>query len=783
MRLLIGLMLLTQGCDLFFPGDKPAQYAELCVDTAMCANGLSCSQENVCRYPGEPGTGEVGQSCLNSAQCAATLVCSAQGMCAAEGDPGTAGHGETCAESTDCRAGLTCEGLVCVGLEAPFWPGTDCPDPALESGDFRVFFEIPGDEPLSDFYRLPFPNDARRDDSGNINLNGHPAPGALVDVVGDVVGNVIRTIETDTHAFGNNQAVFLRFSASPDFETLTLGLPGTGNVALVDLTPGPTYGTIPPFAFETHTERTTYLCHNWLAAYPLDGAPLRPGHTYGLLVTRDVTDEFGNHAAQDPDFTVLVGAESPGTGRLGHPWERYAPLRAWLSSAGISPDQLSAAAVFTTEDPSAEVERLRVAVAAEPVPEVAGLTLCGTGADLYADPADPTRGCQTASDGAFIELQGTVTLPQYQEGAPPFKDAVDGGAIDLERRLITPLRQEAVHITLTVPADVPMPQAGWPVVVYGHGTGGNYTGAVRDGLADLLTGFTAPDGTPVAFATLTFDAPLHGPRANPAAWKQAWLDVDPHAYDPDVLFFNPLNPRAARDNALQEAADLWSLVKAARAFDIAAGSSPTGQRLRLDKNHVFYLGHSQGAVVGPLFLGHEPEVTAAVLAAGGALTIESLLHKTSPHNLPAMIAVGLADPYLTRVHPILNLTQQLAERTDGVNHAGFVQAAPIGDDPRRNVFQIYGIGDTYSPDSTQSALARALDLDQFTNGTSPLPKLDTVFLPASDNRGGITAVVGTYTNTGEDAHFVLFDRADAQAHVQSFFGSALTADVPTIVPL
>jgi hypothetical protein len=95
------------------------------------------------------------------------------------------------------------------------------------------------------------------------------------------------------------------------------------------------------------------------------------------------------------------------------------------------------------------------------------------------------------------------------------------------------------------------------------------------------------------------------------------------------------------------------------------------------------------------------------------------------------------------------------------------------------------VGDTFQPDPTQLALALALGLDQFTNSTSPLPGMRTVPLPASANLlspagGPITGLVGTYTASSADAHYVLFDRADAMWHVQTWFASALTSDVPTV---
>jgi hypothetical protein len=148
-----------------------------------------------------------------------------------------------------------------------------------------------------------------------------------------------------------------------------------------------------------------------------------------------------------------------------------------------------------------------------------------------------------------------------------------------------------------------------------------------------------------------------------------------------------------------------------------------------------------------------------------------------------MLRVGLADPDIDRVHPLLNIAQQIAEPADGVNHARHVLRAPLGDDPQRHVLQTYGVDDHYSPDETQFALSRGLGLDQVPGAIAPLPNLDVITLPATANMvGGATGVVHLYEAQGRDAHFVLFDRPDTLAHVQSFFATAVVDPVPTVLP-
>lgn len=758
-----------QGCHLASPDRTfgTAVWGEACEQADDCVRGLVCAGDGICRNPGEPGTADVGEDCVSTDFCRAGLACASNGTCAGEGDPGTADFGETCDTTGDCRLGFACEEGACHGFEIPLWNGAECADPDADTGPPRVFFEVPAGEPLADFYRLPFPNDARVQD--RLDLSDHPTPGVLIPDLGDVAAEVIATLEEDFTGFGNNQAAFFRFSAEIDYDTLVWGLPqDDGTWGVVDLTPGPTFGELQGGGYRASTGRGRYICHNWLAMFPSDGRPYEPGHVYAAYLTRGVLPAAGGTLAQDADFSAMLAGVAPP--ELGPAWEAYRPLRDWLAVSGAD---LAAAAVFTVQDPTAPLEALRDAVLAAPAPSHAGLHACAG-----ADPG-PYDGCEGAPVG-FHEVHGTVTLPQFQVGTPPFKEPDDGGAIDFASGP-TVQRTEGVVFALTVP-DAPMPTGGWPLVLYGHGTGGHYRSFVEEGLADVLSDVALDDGTHVRFAVLSIDAVAHGGRRHPESWDERWLELDPGAYDPDVLFFNPLNPRATRDNPLQAAADGWALVRWATALDLSAGSSPTGEAIRFDPGELYYLGHSQGATTGVGFVATEPAVQAAVFSGAGGLLIESLIAKERPLDIPAALRIGLADPDLDRAHPLLNLVQAAAERADPVNHAGAVHAAPRGSNPRRHVLQTYGIGDGFTPDATQRALVRALRLEQAPNGHAPLDDVTQVSAPVSGNQAGITAVTVLYAGTsGGDPHYVLFDRVDARRQASHFLGTAVRDGVPTVV--
>ena len=756
--------------------ETPSEHGEDCSAPEDCLEGLVCASDGVCLHPGELGTAGEGDDCDGNEFCQLGLVCDHDGECAPAGAPGTAGDGEDCGADEDCQVGLQCLDGECRGFQVPLWRGVECADPG--DGTFRVHFEVPGEDPPTEFYRLPFPNDARVVDGG-LDLTGHPTPGVLIEQLGDLAAEILDTAAADLDAFGNGQAVLMRFSEEINYDTLVMDDPGVGTIFVLDVTTfSGDFGTRRSGGFRAAGERGMYICGNWLAFTPAEGRPYEPGHTYAAVVTTEVRSQDGNDpVAQDDDFAAVIAGTEPADERLERAWEVYEPLRRWLDESGTDPATIAGAAVFTVQRPGDPVQALREAVHADEPPTVDGVILCEDGdPGPYADGTD--RGCDGVHPD-FHELQGTVRLPVFQAGVPPFKEPAHGGEL-----ADAPVDHDDVVFALTVPTAA-MPAGGWPLVLVGHGDDGHYRSFVVDGLAERLAALRLDDGSDAPLAVLAIDGVVHGPRANPEAWDDAWLAVDPDAYDPAALFFNVLNPRAARDNALQAAADVFSLVRLAQTLQWDAGSSPTGEALHFDPDRVLYLGHGPGAVAGVTAVSQEPGVHAVGLAGAGGPALETLLGRTHPRSPLDTLKIALADTELHRHHPVLNLLQAVVERSDPINHAGAVAHDP-GDDPPRHVLQLVGLGDTSAPDASQAALARALYLDQVLNAQDPLDYLDVALPPVTGNLTvdglPVTAAAALHEPTGgAQAHDVLYELEGAVRQLDQFLGTAAVDGVPTVV--
>ncbi|MBV8762149.1 MAG: hypothetical protein JO257_32950, partial [Deltaproteobacteria bacterium] len=470
----------------------------------------------------------------------------------------------------------------------------------------------------SDFYELPFPNDLRRHDDGSLDLSRYPAPTALVDQY--------RMDAEKLDGFGLNGGIYLRFSDAIDETSLpdpaASMMPGA-SVYLINITTGERVPVIAHF----RAERTNTIGPNRLAVRPYPGFGLDEGTQYALVVTNRVKDMSGAAVQATAELQSTLTTKQ---------W--YAGLLAWLDQPGDDERKdVVAAAVFTTQHATNVGLAIRNGVFGTAAPTASGIT----------------AGATTPS---YKEYTGTYTAPNFQTGDVPYNTT--GGEIQVgSDGAAIVQRMEPMRFALTVPT-TPMPAAGYPICIYSHGTGGDYQSFISDGTGARL----AAQG----IATISTDQVLHGPR-NPGG-------------NPEVAFFNFINPYAGRDNALQGAADAWSQMRLALGMTPAAG-------VKFDPANVFFFGHSQGGVTGPAFIAFEPTLKGAVLSGTGGILYLSLLYKTAPVSFPELISPILRDDPLDEDTPSLALAQMWIERADGANYAKLMVRHPPAGNPAKNIFQ------------------------------------------------------------------------------------------------
>lgn len=727
-----------------------------CWASRDCTSGLYCSPAGVCA---PAGTGTVGDPCVTGGECSSDLVCVLHGFGGSCQAAGTSDLGDTCASSTDCIPGLACAAdKTCQAPSVAYPPfeGVACePDET----PFRAFFELPraGTEPR-DFFRLPFPNDARVNDAGQVDMSGFPRPGPTVLGI-DLVGLYLDAFIADFDGFSSVAAVTFRFSAPLNFDSL--GQNGA-NVHYIDITdPGaPEFGSDRSRRYGFTSARGKLICQNTLTVANVPHEPLLPNHTYAVYVSSSITSTNGDAAIRDPDLVAALGAARPADPAAAQAWDRYANFRTFMANQSLAVEDLAAVTVFTVRDTVGRAARLHTATLAEPLPVLSDLTLCdGTNVSPCDDGGARVCGTPNAD---FYEVHGRYRVPKFQQGTSPFDLPAQGGGITETAGVPNKDGDYDVCFALTIPKAATAPVGGWPMVVYAHGTGGTFKGAVNSGVARQL----ATASTPMAM--FSYDGVVHGERRGAST------------RDEDSLMFNVVNPRAARDNNLQGAVDVW---QALRIADVSTFTVTGVGDVSFDAGKRYYFGHSQGSNVGIPAIAATDLTNGAIFSGAGSYLSDGILSKTSPVNAKAGLELVLGEA-IDGAHPMMTLWQTFFDDVDPVNHAPLLLRRPPPGIPSKNIYLSWGLGDTYSPPATLTHTARATGLRVASPVVQDL-QTGTEVRPIAANVAGGDGVTRTaacfqYQPSGYDGHFVATQNPTAQADWLAFLTSLAATGTATV---
>ncbi|MCP4806958.1 MAG: hypothetical protein GY913_18175 [Proteobacteria bacterium] len=586
----------------------------------------------------------------------------------------------------------------------------------------------PGPMPMNDlggeFWDAPFPSELRRTPEGGLDLTGFPERENQ-----PLVEQYAAIMETELDGAGTTSPISFRFEGPLDLELLPSPM-GTiypsSALFLIDIDPdSPEFGRRIPVEWDFQEDETTFQSSNLLTLAPLPGIPLRPSTTYAAGVTTKV-------AAQHPDFAEVFSSADPD-------FEQHELLGAALFEQGVGTDEVAIATVFTTQDPVDEL-----AVIATWIQDELGHAALDQDLQLvYAATA-------------FTRYEGTVSVPVWQHGSRPY--ASEGGAFVVQDGEPEIYVWERVRFSLTVPT-TEMPSDGWPVVLYAHGTYGDWTSCCYDYSKTSAAGRAAEAG----LAMFGISQPLHGDRMTASTNQQ-------------LHNFNYFNPDAARSVFRQGALDSVYL-----AHVLANSQHVFDGVIRTDPDRTLYMGHSQGGITGAIalpFLGND--IQGAVLSgAGGGLSLAMVHREEGGIDIEELItdALGFAgDEELDALHPVAGLVQSFAEVTDSANYAPYwFSRRAWFTGPPVPVLMFEGLQDIHTPPITTEALAAAAGVPVIepavsVNDANNVTGIGTVEAPFYQNvstRMDQTTTAGLAQYEDQD-HFAIYDLGAAQKLYRNF---------------
>lgn len=589
----------------------------------------------------------------------------------------------------------------------------------------------------ADFLDTPFPSDLLILDDGRLDLRTFPNPFNSA-----TLEDFLRIFET-APAWAGTSTLYFKVEGGVDESTLPIdaraSVDDDSGLFIVELD-GPSRGRHLPIEWENYPAGTAFLPPGTIAVNLLLGAV--PQGRFALVATSTIKHQNGTRLGPSDDLRALIACEVPAAVDRA---VDCAPWAALPETLGLDVNDIAVATVVTPQDSSR------------------GLLAANDVARAYTPVVSDIRERPTGQNALYTTYDGVIRLAQFQAGTPPFDihDGSSGGFVFDDDGIPIVQAEEDIPFTLTVPKGQTMPGAGWPVVVNGHGTGGD----LNSGLG-TRAGAEAFHITQARSAMFAISEPLHFTRTGYREGQE------------ESLTFNFFNPLAGRDNWRQSALEKVMQVTALSTMNFVGVDGA----VRFDAGNIGYFGHSQGGIVGGLFVGIEDRITGALLSGAGAGFAPSVIEKTEPVVIANVLKLVLQipdDEPVDRFHPVPALLQTFVDAADPLNYGAAWRHRRGRQTPHLVVTS--GLLDTFTPKRNHSALAGAFGLPQASPVAEQLEILDILGI---DDVGDAVVSGNLRTDDGEpltaaimqypaDGHFAVFNNPAAQALFTQFFATLL----------
>jgi hypothetical protein len=505
---------------------------------------------------------------------------------------------------------------------------------------------------------------------------------------------------------------------------------------------GEAHGLIPRFWAQAKDD---YYTTDEFTLIAQPATPLLPGTRYAFAVTNALKSKDGGDILPSAEMQTLLRGEGEGA----YTSEVQAALLEMESSpAAVKRSDIVLVTTFTTASILTPTIAMAKAARASAVPALLEPWSIETPME---------------SDGR-VRFRAVYEAPEYRKPAPDGQWQIEGGA---------PVVQKKVGLEVFLAFADGMKPGPRPVVIYGHGLGGDKDGSW--GTAGRLAGINA--------AVIAIDSPEHGSRAagetNVLSSSFAFFGIDPDTQTFDI--------RRARDNFRQMASDQLELVRFLSSLgdlDILPPGAPDGVP-DLDVSRALYIGHSFGSVQGPTAFALAPEITQAVWNVGGD-GLTTLLRDSGTFSIlvNSLRPPGTPDGAVAR---FFAAAQAIVDPGDPLNYARFGTIEPLPGVESwapRDVLLQEVIDDHIVPNSTSEALARAAGLELI-DAIRPISGVKIVSAPVTGNLpSGSTAVISQFdlmNGTEAATHGDLIFSAEAQAQYVEFFKTGLASKRATVV--
>lgn len=516
--------------------------------------------------------------------------------------------------------------------------------------------------------------------------------------------------------------------------------------------------------------------------------PLAAKSHFAVVITNDIADAQGGHVVASQIYHIIKNTDplvdADGNSTIVLPdasAQALEPLRQLTNARE--------AAVAAAAGPARDRIMLSWTVSTQSITDVIDHFAANTAAAATHTVAPFAGGVTTSAAGGqgFAQIRvGRIAVP-YGLQAPGDTDPVNparilsghwqgAGGSNLTRfnPAMVPRSTQTIPMIVTVPIPgaggvVPaMPAAGWPVVIFQHGIGGNRTHAIAIADSAARAGFVVvsidqplhgiTDTTSSFYATGT----LHTATGTTATERHFNVDlVDNSTGAPGAdgtidtsgtHFINLARLLTSRDNLRQTQADLLTLIATIPSLSVPGTT--------IDSSRIHFVGHSLGAMAGIGAIGANDVVASATLAMPGG-GIARLLDASATFG--PRIRAGLAAAGVQAGTPAYDqfmfAAQTIVDSADPINHGRASANAPI--------HMIAVVGDGGEVNLTDQVVPFVVPTAPL-SGTSPLAAVM-----------GLTPVSATTENTAGVRGLVRFVQGDHGSIISTTASAAATTEMQT----
>ncbi len=543
-------------------------------------------------------------------------------------------------------------------------------------------------EDSKDYFAIPYPNDLRRDPDGRVNRAKFPVPWY------HPLALYYRKISHKMDGFSISESAFLRFTGK-----IAATLPGPEDsikpaspIFLVNIDrASPGFGEhIPVFCY-FHTHKSGPL-QNLLAVCPYPGFVLREKTRHAVVVMRGLDPNL----VQSKVLEDLLAGKNPGGSFGARAVEIFEPLLQFLKEKNISANEIAAATVYTTGEPTRPLQQIMKFVESHPVLKIdEPLT-------LYAE------------HPGFYALQSSYIAPQFQTGTG--SQLVTGGKILFDKdNLPIVQRQEKIPIKVVVPKGK-MPAKGFPCVIYLHGGGNTSIEYLDHHILSQDNQFQPGAGPARTFAGMGIGGVGMGLVKNPERYGK----MGKSGRTAEIPFYNFWRGEVLVTNHWQCVSDCAFLLRLMRELVVDpalcpktdASASPDG-KIRFDPRFFFAMGFSLGGTVLGSWAGVEPGIIATIPCGASGHWGMLIRNFTAVPNKPfffAWLTGGRPSEEMDSRWPVMSLLQAVLEPCDTITFGPLVYKRPLAGAPAKNIYLAVGQNDFYTKAFTQNAVATSLFL-------------------------------------------------------------------------